>query len=109
MGAQSHAGSRAGLLGAKPSPADVELLSNEKHVNADTPPTFLAHARTDKSVPVENSAMFHSALRKHDVAAEFLELPEGAHGLGCGQGKLWAEWQAKCLAWLKARGIIVQQ
>ena len=50
--------------------------------------------------------MFHAALEANKVPAEFLELPEGAHGLGCGQGKLWAAWQAKCVEWLKARGIV---
>jgi acetyl esterase/lipase len=106
MGPKGHAGSRAALLGAKPSEADIELLSNEKQVTAETPPTFLAHAVTDKSVPIENSRMFHEALKSAKVPSELLELPEGAHGLGCGSGKLWAEWQARCLEWMKAREIV---
>jgi dipeptidyl aminopeptidase/acylaminoacyl peptidase len=75
-------------------------------VTAETPPTFLAHARTDQSVPVENSRMFHEALRAAQVPSEFLELAEGAHGLGCGKGRLWAEWQARCLEWLKTREVV---
>lgn len=106
MGEKSHGGSRANLLGNKPAAADLELLSNEKHVSDKTPPTFLAHARTDKSVPVENSSMFYSALKARHVPAELLELPEGAHGLGCGRGPLWAQWQAKCLDWFRKQGIL---
>jgi len=40
------------------------------------------------------------------VPAEFFELPTGAHGLGRGKGELWVAWQAKCLEWFKARGLV---
>ena len=40
------------------------------------------------------------------MPAEFFELPTGAHGLGCGKGAEWAAWQAKCLEWFKARGLV---
>jgi acetyl esterase/lipase len=105
MGPKSHGGSRANLLGPNPTPDLVDLLSNEKQVTEKTPPAFLAHSKTDQLVPVENSAMFYEALKAHQVPAEFLELPEGAHGLGCGKGPQWEAWQAKCLPWLTARGI----
>ena len=106
MGPKTHGGSRANLLGNNPSAEDVELLSNEKQVTAQTPPAFLAHSKTDTAVSVENSAMFYEALKAHGVAAEFLELPTGDHGLGCGKGALWEEWQTKCLLWLKTNKII---
>ena len=106
MGSKSHAGSRANLLGRSPSAELIDLLSNEKQVTKQTPPTFLAHARTDQAVPVDNSAMFYKALKAHGVPAEFFELPTGSHGLGCGKGKEWAAWQAKCLEWFKARGLV---
>jgi len=94
---------RETLLGKTPAAADVDLLSNEKQVTDQTPPTFLVHAKTDQVVPILHSAMFLEALKAHQVPAEFLELPTGQHGLGCGKGELWAAWQAKCLEWLKAR------
>jgi len=106
MGPKSHAGSRRNLLGRSPSAELIDLLSNEKQVTKQTPPTFLAHAKTDQTVPVANSAMFYKVLKAHGVPAEFFELPTGAHGLGCGKGKEWVAWQAKCLAWFKARGLI---
>jgi len=72
-------------------------------VTERTPPTFLAHSKTDEVVPVAESEAFYAALKAHHVPAEFLELPTGAHGLGCGKGALWEEWQARCLQWLSAR------
>ncbi|MBA4387124.1 MAG: alpha/beta hydrolase [Verrucomicrobia bacterium] len=106
MGEKGHAGSRTSLLGGKPSKEDIELLSNEKQVTARTPPAFLAHAKTDQSVPVENSRMFAEAMKEKKGDVEFFELQEGAHGLGCGNGKLWTAWQSKCIEWLKQRDLI---
>lgn len=103
MGEKGHGGSRTNLLGKTPSEADIELLSNEKHVTEKTPPTFLVHSKTDHAVSVANSAMFYEALKAHNVETEFLELQTGDHGLGVGKGELWAEWQAKCAEWLKAK------
>jgi acetyl esterase/lipase len=103
MGAKTHAGTRENLLGKSPTPADIEMFSNEKHVTAQTPPTFLAHSVTDHVVSVENSRLFFKALQDHEIPAEYFELPTGDHGLGCGKGPEWTAWQAKCMAWLKAR------
>lgn len=106
MGEQTHGGSRDNLLGPHAAPADLELLSNERQVTARTPPAFLAHSVQDSAVSVANSRLFYAALQAHGVPAEFLELPAGDHGLGCGQGAEWACWQAHCLAWLKARRLL---
>jgi hypothetical protein len=43
------------LLGDNPQQELVKLLSNDAHVTADTPPTFLVHSWDDDIVPVENS------------------------------------------------------
>lgn len=101
MGPTAHAGSRENLMGKNPPPELIELLSNDKQVTEKTPPAFLAHSKLDKVVSVEDSRIFDAALKAHGVASEFLELPTGDHGLGCGVGPLWTEWQAKCLEWLK--------
>jgi len=105
MGPKTHRGSRTNLMGPNPPQELIDLLSNEKQVTEKTPPTFLVHSKTDTAVPVENSAMFYEALKANKVPAEFLELPTGAHGLGCGKGELWAAWQEKCLLWLAGRGL----
>lgn len=74
-------------------------------VTRATPPAFVVHAQTDRVVPVAQSEQFYGALQRHGVATEFLRLPNGEHGLGCGQGALWAQWQAAAVAWLAGRGL----
>ncbi len=78
----AHQGSFRNLLGDNPDPALVDELSNELHVTADTPPTFLFHTSTDTTVPVENSVMFYLALRKAGVPAEMHIFQSGPHGVG---------------------------
>ena len=58
-----------------------DFFSLEKHVSADTPPTFLWHTAEDHSVPVENSLMFATALRRCGVPFEMHVYPFGEHGL----------------------------
>jgi acetyl esterase/lipase len=100
MGVKGHAGSRTNLLGKMPPVKLIDLFSNEKQVTAKTPPAFLAHAKDDKPVPADNSRMFFEALRDHKIAAEFLELPSGGHGLNGYKGPMWDAWQKRSLAWL---------
>ena len=52
MGPNTHQGSKNNLLGKDPSAELVDLLSNEKQVTKETPPTFLTHAKTDAAVSV---------------------------------------------------------
>lgn len=100
MGDKGHQGSRNNLLGKNPDANLVEQFSNEKQVTADTPPTFLAHAKDDGPVPPANSRMFYEALRAKKVPAEYLELPSGGHGLNGYQGPMWDAWQEQSLLWL---------
>ena len=100
MGERTHAGSRKNLLGPDPAPELVELLSNEKQVTADTPRCFICHSVKDSVVPAANSRMYVESLRRCGVPVEYLELPEGEHGLGCGKGPIWPVWQKACLQWL---------
>jgi len=100
MGAKTHGGSKNNLLGPNPTPALVELYSNEKQVTAQTAPTFLAHAKDDTLVPADNSRMFYEALLAHKVPAQYLELPSGGHGLNGYKGPMWDAWQTQVLQWL---------
>jgi acetyl esterase/lipase len=77
-----HAGSRHALLGAKPAPDLVQLLSVEKQVTASTPPTLLIHTQEDQTVPVENSILFFQALTRAKVPAEMYLFEHGTHGMG---------------------------
>lgn len=78
-GEYAHRGSFDNLLGEQHEL--IEFVSLEKQVNENTPPMFLWHTYTDTSVPVENSLLFLSALRKHKISAEFHMYPLGGHGL----------------------------
>lgn len=101
MGEFTHAGSKKNLLGANPPPESVKLLSNEMQVTKNTPPTFLVHTLADTSVPVENSLMFVSALRKAGVPFEFHLYERGPHGFGLAPNDpILASWAERCEDWL---------
>lgn len=59
----------------------LKLTSLEYHVTKDNPPTFMWHTYTDTAVPVENTLLYLSALRKAGVSAEVHIYPKGPHGL----------------------------
>lgn len=112
MGPNTHAGSKKNLLGENPSPELVELLSNEKQVTKDTPPTFMFHTFEDSAVKVENTLDFAAALRKNGVPFSLHIYPKGPHGIGLGSST-WDPtsrhpWTADCLFWLKEQGFITK-
>lgn len=97
----THKGSRTNLLGLTPSEALKEKYSNEKHINANTPPTLLIHAVDDKSVAVENSLQYFLALKEHNVPAEIHLYQNGKHGFGLGnKGTTSLKWTKQCEEWL---------
>jgi acetyl esterase/lipase len=100
MGEKNHQGSKTNLLGKDPSVELANLFSNEKQVTKQTPPTFLAHAKDDSAVSLENSQLFYAALQAHQVPGKLLELPSGGHGLNGYKGPMWDAWQMQSLAWL---------
>jgi acetyl esterase/lipase len=106
MGEETHGGSKANLLGRNSTPELVELFSNEKQVSGKTPPIFLAHAKDDRAVTPENSRMMYEALRAHKVAAKYLALPRGGHGLNGYKGPMWDAWQSASLRWLVEQKMI---
>lgn len=90
----THKGSVKNLLGDRRNdPALLDFLSNEKQVNANTPPTFLFHTGNDQAVPAANSLRFYEACLNHNVAAALHIFPEGKHGAGLAQSdpklKIW--------------------
>lgn len=103
MGAHAHRGSRTRLLGATPMAADIAAYSPQRHVGADTPPTFLLHATDDDSVAVENSLLFFDALRRADVRAELHVYSHGGHGFGVrGAGGPLARWPQLAFEWMRS-------
>jgi acetyl esterase/lipase len=107
MGAKTHGGSRANLLGRDPSTELMDLFSNEKQVSTNTPPMFLAHAKDDTMVLPDNSRDLYAALQSHHIPSEYLELPSGGHGLNGYSGPMWTAWQERSLAWLIEQKLVV--
>jgi acetyl esterase/lipase len=103
----AHTGSRTMLLGNTPDPALVDNLSNETQVNAQTPPTFLFHTANDRTVPVENSIQFFSALHKAGVPAEMHIYENGPHGVGLAPtDATLSSWPSRLEAWMRGRGLL---
>ena len=101
-----HRGSRDSLLGSNPDPASVTLLSNERQVTKQTPPTFLFHTSDDDVVPVQNSLLFYGALRKAGVPAEMHIYEHGAHGVGLARNDPeLASWPDLLAHWLQRQGL----
>ena len=73
----------------------------------ETPPVFLWHTFDDETVPVENTLLFASALRKNGVPFECHIYPHGAHGMSVCTKEVNAEdphvrsWVSLCLEWLE--------
>ncbi|HEU0179707.1 MAG TPA: alpha/beta hydrolase [Blastocatellia bacterium] len=104
-----HKGSRKNLLGENPPEQLIDLMSNEKQVTEQTPPTFLFHTGDDPVVPVENSLMFALALRKKKVSYEMHIYEHGRHGVGLAPGDpALSTWPKLLENWLRARGFVSQ-
>jgi acetyl esterase/lipase len=103
----THEGSRRNLLGDNPTPALEAELSNEKHVTARTPPTFLFHTANDPVVGVENSLLFAAALRAEKVPFELHVFERGPHGVGLAQNDpVLSVWPTLLEHWLRVQGFI---
>ena len=105
-----HGGSKRNLLGEDPDPKLVELMSNEKQVNAETPPSFLHHTGGDTGVPPENNVLFYLALREANVPAELHIYQKGSHGLGLGAGDpVLSSWGRRLEDWMRTNGFLTDQ
>lgn len=97
-----HKGSMMNLLGPDASAAMKDSLSTDKRVTEQTPPTMLIHSTDDKTVPVENSLSFYSALKAHKVPASLHVYDHGGHGYGMApKDEVLNSWPGLCISWLK--------
>ncbi len=96
-----HKGSRDNLLGMQPDKEQIDYFSNDKQVNATTPPTMLIHASDDKAVKVGNSLRFYEALVHNNVSAEMHIYPGGGHGFGIRPNRAPDHWTDRVAHWLK--------
>jgi len=97
-----HTGSANNLAGANATQAQKEYFSNEKHVTAQTPPTFLVHANDDNGVPVQNSIIFNQALVANKVKAEMHLYQGGGHGFGLNNKTTSDDWFERLTNWMKS-------
>lgn len=103
----AHVPSIENVSGAKEGSELYQWFGLEKHVDCDTPPTFLWHTAEDEAVPVENSLKMAIALSQAGVSYELHILPKGRHGLSicteevdtpCEYNGRWLDW---CMKWLR--------
>jgi acetyl esterase/lipase len=77
------------------------------HVTARTPPTFIFITSDDRTVPVQASVEFYSALKDAGVAAELHVFRHGTHGIGLGAGDPALDlWPVLLEAWMRGQGYI---
>ena len=79
-GPYAHRGSFENVLATKDLEAHKKL-SLEEQVTAAAPTAFLWHTWEDQAVPVENTLMMASALRRAGVSCEVHIFQHGKHGL----------------------------
>ena len=97
----THAGSRELLLGKNPSQQLVDYYSNEKQVNPNTVPVFIAVSQNDDVVPLKNSVDYFQALVANDVPVSFHVYPDGGHGWLYRQEFKWHDlFISELLKWL---------
>ncbi len=104
----THHGSRRNLLGPRQDDSTlVDLMSNEKQVTQDTPPTFLFHTTEDRAVPVQNAIEFYAALQTYGIPSELHVYQKGRHGVGLGgDDPILSTWPARLEDWLNTNGFL---
>ena len=81
--------------------------SPDLFVTKDTPPTFMYHTFTDKTVPVEQGLRFYEALVKAGVPSEMHIFQNGGHGSGLGKGDAaLGQWPGLLETWLRGQGLL---
>ena len=105
--ANTHSGTRDNLVGTNAGAEKIELYSNEKHVTAETPPTFLV-STTDDGVSPENSILYYQACRKNKVPVEMHIYEKGGHGYalkkkGLGPVETWPD---RMEDWMRERKLM---
>lgn len=102
----AHVWSIQNVSGAEKGSEEYTWFGLDKHVDEQTPPTFMWHTAEDKSVPVENSLKMAGALSKFKIPFEYHVFPDGRHGLSVCTVEIgrqhaynarWVEWS---ICWL---------
>lgn len=95
---------RENLIGKQPSAELLNLYSTDKHVTANTPPTFMVTAADDDVIPVKNTLSFFDALLKNNVKAEMHILQSGGHGFALTDANSKDNWFRMFKSWMAENG-----
>lgn len=101
-----HEGSRIKLIGKDAAVAIRDQFSTHLQVSRFTPPTFLFHAKDDKTVPLANSLQMKAALDAQKVPAQLLLMEKGGHGFGLINKQDPADWFKVLQTWMKSQGFL---
>jgi acetyl esterase/lipase len=83
------------------------VLNPDLRVTSRTPPTLLIQAENDPVDPVENSIVYHAALRKAGVPVEMHLYVKGGHAFGLRRTSFpITEWPQVAESWLGTIGMI---
>ena len=96
-----HTGTMKNLLGPNPADNLKNYFSANKNVTKKTSPTFLVHAKDDKTVPVKNSMLLNEALKKKGIDTELYLYEKGGHGFGLVNKTSDVDWFNLLADWLK--------
>lgn len=77
----AHTASICNVSGSDEGSEKYKWFGLDRHVDEQTPPTFLWHTAEDKIVPVENSLKMAAALSKAKIPFELHIFPYGQHGM----------------------------
>ena len=100
----AHRGSFENLTGD--DPVENEYFSLEKHARRDAPPAFFWHTWEDEAVPVENTLMMVSALKKAGADVECHIFRRGLHGISTANKEVGTvvkpdqQWLPLAVTWL---------
>jgi acetyl esterase/lipase len=102
---KGHIGSMKNLLGPEPKPSEVELMSLELQVRADTPPTFIYHRTFDGVVPPQHPLLYAIALAEKNVPFELHVYDHKGHGsVFALNDPIDRDWPDRLINWLRRRG-----
>jgi len=83
------------------------VMNPDIKVTAQAPPTFIVQAEDDPIDPVENSIMYHDALRKAGVSVELHLYAKGGHAFALRRTSFAiTEWPVLAERWMAGIGMI---
>jgi acetyl esterase/lipase len=107
MGAGAHVQSRNMLLGPSPTLEAIDAYSVDRHIPADTVPSFICLPADDAIVePIPNGVALYLAMQQAKIPSDLHVFEVGGHGfsLHWAQGKPAAAWPELFLSWAATHG-----